>query len=325
MKVKLLVFANSKKLGGRCLAGIDIETRRWMRPVSKTFDREIQNSATYKDGCWIRPGDLIEIEIESPVPRPHHPEDFEFSGEVTVIKKSALLDFSQLIVDEFAKKNRLLETTGNRFTKKEIDENPVSNSLAIALATNIDFHTRTYMSNHTSARITFESPVGTKWDLPQTDDNLESLDPISEGIICISLSEYFEKKGFHYKLASGVVPVTKSDLESNVHQLLQAARHFTDAVIRIQADDRLENRIWFWQTQVSLRCIECSTPKLEVFRAHEVTDSVKGSRVLHRFALLCTQCNYIFTSPMYNLGFRQELNKAVEHQNPVRGVCSECS
>ena len=321
MKVKLLVFANSKKLGGRCLAGIDIETRRWMRPVSKNPSRAIPDSTMCKDERWIRPGDLIEIETESPVPLDHHPEDIEFSGEVTVIKKSALLDFSQLIVDELAKKNQLLETTGNHFTKKEIDENPVSNSLAIALATNIYFHTNDYGK----PRVRFQSPAGTKWHLGQTDDNLESLDALSEGIICISLAEYYDKKDSYYKVAAGIIPITRSDLESNVHQLLQAARHFTDAVIRIQADDRLENRIWFWQTQVSLRCMECSTPKLEVFRAHEVTDSVKGSRVLHRFALLCTQCNYIFTSPMYNLGFRQELNKAVEHQNPVRAVCSECS
>ena len=218
MKVKLLVFANSKKFGGRCLAGIDIKTGMWLRPVSKTPGRAIPDSATCKDECWIRPGDLIEIEIESPVPRPHHPEDFEFSGEVTVIKKSALLDFSQLIVEELAKKNQLLETAGDHFTKKEIDENPVSNSLAIALATNIDFHTRIYPNNHTSARVAFESPVGTKWDLPQTDDNLESLDPISEGIICISLSELFEKRDSYYKLASGIIPITKSDLESEFHQ-----------------------------------------------------------------------------------------------------------
>jgi len=274
-----------------------------------------------KDERWIRPGDLIEIETESPVPLDHHPEDIEFSGEVTVIKKSALLDFSQLIVDELAKKNQLLETTGNHFTKKEIDENPVSNSLAIALATNIGFYTNDY----DKPRVRFESPEGTQWVLGQTDDKLESLDALSEGIICISLADYWSKKDSYFKVAAGIIPITRSDLESNVHQLLQAARHFTDAEIRIQADDRLENRIWFWQTQVSLRCIECSTPKLEVFRAHEVTDSVKGSRVLHRFALLCTQCNYIFTTPMYNLGFRQELNKTVEHQNPVLRVCSECS
>jgi hypothetical protein len=322
MKVKLLVFANSKKLGGRCLAGIDIETRRWMRPVSKAPLRQIQDSTTCKDGRWIRPGDLIEIETESPVPLDHHPEDIGFSGEVTVIRKSALLDFSQLIVCELAKKNQLLETTGDHFTKKEIDENPVSNSLAIALAINIYFYTNHYKRR----RVAFESPVGTKWDLAQTDDKLESLDAISEGIVCISLGEYFDVNfGSYYKLASGIIPITKSDLESDFHQLLQVASHFTDAVICIQADDRLRNRIWFWQTQVSLACIECASPKLEVFRSHEVVEAGIGNRSLHRYALLCTQCNYIFTTPVDNDGFRRELNKTVEHQNPVLRVCSQCS
>ena len=32
--MRLLVMANSKKLKGRCIAGIDIDTGKWVRPVS---------------------------------------------------------------------------------------------------------------------------------------------------------------------------------------------------------------------------------------------------------------------------------------------------
>ena len=34
--MRLLVLANSKKFNGRCIAGIDLDSGKWIRPVSNT-------------------------------------------------------------------------------------------------------------------------------------------------------------------------------------------------------------------------------------------------------------------------------------------------
>ena len=61
---KIICLANSYKHGGRCIAGIDQDTGKWIRPVPYTKDRAITNPMMLIDGKEPKPLDIVEIPIE---------------------------------------------------------------------------------------------------------------------------------------------------------------------------------------------------------------------------------------------------------------------
>ena len=73
MLIRMLVLANSSKNRGRCLAGLNVETGKWVRPVPNTESRVIDNERTIIADRFIRPGDLIDVEIGSALPLLYHP------------------------------------------------------------------------------------------------------------------------------------------------------------------------------------------------------------------------------------------------------------
>jgi hypothetical protein len=62
---RLLCLANAFRPGGRCIAGIDLDTGLWVRPVQKTKD-EIPEQRVYIDGTLIELGHIVEMAYSSP-------------------------------------------------------------------------------------------------------------------------------------------------------------------------------------------------------------------------------------------------------------------
>ena len=58
-------MANSWREGGRCLAGIDIDSGQWIRPVP-SGGGAIPEAKTILDGKFIFPLDVVEIELDQP-------------------------------------------------------------------------------------------------------------------------------------------------------------------------------------------------------------------------------------------------------------------
>ena len=75
----LLVLANSKKFNGRCVAGIDLDSGKWLRPVSNTEHGEFTATecSVNVGSTWrqVQPLDVIEITVEASKPGIGHPED----------------------------------------------------------------------------------------------------------------------------------------------------------------------------------------------------------------------------------------------------------
>jgi len=75
--IDLCCLANSRKLQGRCVAGIDLANGRWVRPVSRLEFRIL----TYRHyqlppPLWeTKVLDQVRIPLEKPCPECHHPED----------------------------------------------------------------------------------------------------------------------------------------------------------------------------------------------------------------------------------------------------------
>jgi hypothetical protein len=62
---QLICLANSWRPGGRCIAGIDCATGKWVRPVPPRGDA-IPEERTWLNGRCIRPLDIIEMQVEAP-------------------------------------------------------------------------------------------------------------------------------------------------------------------------------------------------------------------------------------------------------------------
>ncbi|MDJ0534449.1 MAG: hypothetical protein QNJ70_18550 [Xenococcaceae cyanobacterium MO_207.B15] len=63
--VKIICLANSKKNGDRCIAGIDICTGKWIRPVSDKNDGRVSRDICLINNEEPQPLDLLDIPLEN--------------------------------------------------------------------------------------------------------------------------------------------------------------------------------------------------------------------------------------------------------------------
>lgn len=59
----IICLANSYKHGDRCIAGIELRSGKWVRPVSNTEDRAITRDVRLIRGNEPRPRDVLEIPL----------------------------------------------------------------------------------------------------------------------------------------------------------------------------------------------------------------------------------------------------------------------
>jgi hypothetical protein len=100
--MELLVLANSKKLGSRCIAGIDTNTGNWVRPVSE-HEHGVVNYLTCqvtvgKEKRPVEPLDVIQIPLGGRKPGIGHPEDVQLNlGEWKFLRSEKVEDAPQLL------------------------------------------------------------------------------------------------------------------------------------------------------------------------------------------------------------------------------------
>ncbi len=66
MKKTIIIMAKSNKHSNYCVAGIDVDTGAWIRPISNNIDLEgavLLSDATYSSGKEIEIFDIVEIEF----------------------------------------------------------------------------------------------------------------------------------------------------------------------------------------------------------------------------------------------------------------------
>jgi hypothetical protein len=100
---RTVCLANSRKEQGRCLAGIDLDTKKWVRPVSKRYG----GTLTVNEVTGIQILDIIEIPLSDGGPDEGcQPENRIITGrwkKIDQMKPQELLDFcedSQVILHD---------------------------------------------------------------------------------------------------------------------------------------------------------------------------------------------------------------------------------
>lgn len=215
MDTAMLCLANSKKLGGRCVAGIEVMvsdgwvefvnvngTPKWIRPVSATEHGEINHGFARH----INVLDVIALNNVRPCPKKAQTENVYFNmGPFRVLCNAhpTPQGFETLC------SNRSL-IFGNTYTcVAENDLNKLDHSLVFIKAEDFSYHITKNIKGDDQLRGTF-SHKSQQYDLPITDLNF--LETAREkylswkkmnAYLTISLGEVFQGKS--YKLIAAVI------------------------------------------------------------------------------------------------------------------------
>ncbi len=221
MPRKLFVcLANSKKLGGRCLAGIEVERSpssgysvvsagwepKWLRPISSSPHGELSTAST----SHLQLLDIVEIDVLREAADSYQSENVIFrTGHLHVIDR---LPRTREVLEQFATDpgSKIFGNRGKAVHIDKIDE--LDHSLMLIKAERVAFHRESTKSGGTQVRAEFECS-GTSYDLAITDLDFEA-QYLRDPAIAKRFSDYYftlslglEHGEFHTKLIAGVLGV----------------------------------------------------------------------------------------------------------------------
>jgi hypothetical protein len=219
---RIVCLANSYKHDNRCVAGISLVTKKWVRLTGRTIPRCLSRSeARYGNGKDVCLLDVFEVEIEAECGSNHHPEDVLIAPTqwrwVRRFDEPADLDVLKSIVSQ---EPILLEGYCDRIDTHKFESAAARLSLGLLAPDDLWWWIREDSGKRrfrASFRLGHDGRI--RYDLPVTDPAwLDQLNFMPTGIhphsillgnratrtfLTASLSEAFE--GFHYKLIAGVI------------------------------------------------------------------------------------------------------------------------
>ena len=219
---RILCLANSYKHGNRCVAGISLATKQWVRVVGKTVPGCLTlKEASYADGKEAALLDVFEVELGERCGTNCHPEDVYVTGKTwRPVRSSVEHRDARFLAAFLSNRPVVLQGYGDRVTAHRVEETPMARSLELIDPEDLWWWIREEngkRKNRAIFRVSHISRI--RYDLAVTDPVwMEKLRPLPLGIyphahffgsnppktfLTVSLSEPFE--GFHYKLVAGVI------------------------------------------------------------------------------------------------------------------------
>lgn len=198
-KREMLCLANSRKPGGRCVAGL-LPDGSWIRPVTATEGGSLTSAmCTLDKGRPVRALDVVRVGVTQPEPRLHQPENWVITGKRWKLVETRNLDDIQDFLDEaLTDEPELLGTKTNRVTRAQIQEHPPSASLALIKVNHPVFGWSPNKSSQRRARfeyhgVGYDLPITFEFDLPQQGEQRHRSN--SAWYFTISLGEPWEEQG----------------------------------------------------------------------------------------------------------------------------------
>jgi hypothetical protein len=119
----VVVLANSRKLGGRCVAGICLRTGRWIRPVSTNPHGELDDEHASAGGRLVRELDVVRMEYEVGGASPRQPENVLVTGVPWELRGSLSPSKAAIDLRRYTQKQgRLLGNRGRAVPESEADK-----------------------------------------------------------------------------------------------------------------------------------------------------------------------------------------------------------
>ena len=322
---KLLLVANSRKLKGRCLAGIDLETGEWIRPVSDEDHGAIPPAWCDSGGRSVQPLDVVEVDLQRHVPMPHQPENWLMGSPH--IKRSFTMTLEQsasLLLPQINRKS-VLTATEKALKAASVRREPVNASLSLF---GVD-SARVGRNDQGKLRVWFRF-LDQPWELSYTGVSSPEIErEHASALICVSLAE--EWRDEHWKLAASLIPVpsvgafkfaARTPITGNLDYLVMTQFGRPPAQ---PASGRLAEGTWFHQCQIPNHYVLCGHETVEVFRRHYVSRNRGENRTYHYFALYCRSCDRLETTSNERKTENAKLAKDANAVRAVTAVCPECS
>jgi hypothetical protein len=222
LRKSIVCLANSYKHGGRCIAGIDLDTGAWIRLGGKSPDGAlIPAEYLLSDGSEPRLLDLIEVELHYALPSAGHPEDWQIAPvRWSLIQRPASAAHLQKLAAAADTSTTILRGYRDRMTTDEIQQKPMQSSLTLICPSDIHWwirgerDKRRYRALFRRHHVTYNFAVTDPRWLERLNlmpagiyPHSTFADPSAEAWLTISLSEPFH--GWHYKLVAAVIVSTK--------------------------------------------------------------------------------------------------------------------
>jgi hypothetical protein len=219
---QIVCLANSYKHNHRCMAGISLADKIWVRLIGKDVHGGLTREQTcYQDGMEISVLDVFEAELGEKCGSNSHPEDvYVTENKLRPIRRFDGQRDIRLLADYLTKGPAVLQGYGDRVYLRKFEGAAADRSLELIEPNDLWWWIRDEGGKRKNRALFRSGHVGrTRYDLPVTDPAwLNQLHLLPAGIyphafffeskpprtlLTMSLSEPFE--GFHYKLVAGVV------------------------------------------------------------------------------------------------------------------------
>lgn len=226
---RIICLANSRKLGKRCIAGIDIASGEWIRPVSSDSDGALTDMHYVLDnGRQPQIFDVIEVDVVQHMPKIYQPENWLIGSETwRFISSGFHPNFIPLLRNRCTKSEYIFFCRGDRVSLNDIRAQRTKISLALVTPRLMQWYVTTSYRGNRQIRACFYI-ANNRYDLVVTDPmwemRLKDLQPGKEydnrsiGItsdyrllLTISLGEPLgDDNPCCYKLVAGVMLVDSS-------------------------------------------------------------------------------------------------------------------
>jgi hypothetical protein len=213
MITEFVCLGNSTKVGGRCLAGVEVDSNhrvvkngshpKWIRPICNTLHGEIPTDLVAN----IKLLDIVSIDVTGRTSTGYQSENALFVTS-SIARKGTL---SKSSLDEMCESERMI--FGNRGKAvPEVSIGSLHRSLMLLKLTAFTAIEREYDDNpgNPQVRLVFTS-TNVRYDLPVTDPvflhsyklNPQLLDRVNSIYVTISLG--VELDGWYYKLVAAII------------------------------------------------------------------------------------------------------------------------
>jgi hypothetical protein len=212
MEKTIVIFANSVKHHQHCVAGKDIITKEWIRPVGDENGCELQDEQTkYKNKYgkyFAKPLQKMKIKFVKKSPLLNQPENYIISDKIWEQKYT--LDPKEIINYIDNPTNLWIDNTCNndRINYHLIENGTINIEQSLYLIQvkkiHIYWKDRSNFEQNPQRKGIFEYNQVT-YDLPLTDPNFSEFEEqdLENKFLCISLGEEFN--GYCYKLIASIL------------------------------------------------------------------------------------------------------------------------
>jgi len=214
MLSNIVIFANSVKNNWYCVAGKDIQSKKWVRPIADNEERDKEWALSYgrciceNTKKIVKPFDIVTIDITKHLPLLEQPENYVISQTqwkwVNTIEKEDINHFLDSPLDlRLCKESRYDRVPYSWVQEKKLH---VTQSLYLIFIEKIHVYWkyRDEQGKNPQRRWKF-SYRKIDYDFPITDPQFAKYEPhdLANKFLCVSLSASFH--GFCYKIIASML------------------------------------------------------------------------------------------------------------------------